>query len=248
LREDFARTARAVAGDVVEIEWPGAPTDLDVGAPSLARVRCDVQTLRRDRIAWSMTLGGYSAREIADVLGGHLTRRDLDRARHMLMAGAERPVVATFVESRWRQHRAPLRPDRPHAAVRLSPLSRPLETLLTTLALEHRIDPELVRAVIAAESAGDARARSPAGAIGLMQLMPLTAASLGVDPWDPAANLRGGISYLAALLRAYNDPMLALVAYNAGPQHADRVRAGEAVPYQQTRRYLDAIRQRYPLP
>jgi soluble lytic murein transglycosylase-like protein len=80
-----------------------------------------------------------------------------------------------------------------------------------------------------------------------MQLMPATAAALRVDPWDPLDNLRGGIAYLAALLRRYGTPMLALVAYNAGPQHAERVRAGRAVPYRETRRYLDAIHAEYPL-
>jgi soluble lytic murein transglycosylase-like protein len=101
--------------------------------------------------------------------------------------------------------------------------------------------------MIAAESGGNAMARSSAGAIGLMQLMPSTAAALGVDPWKPAENLRGGIAYLAELLRAYQeDVRLALVAYNAGPQHANLVRDGRAVAYQETRRYLNAVNAKYP--
>jgi len=106
----------------------------------------------------------------------------------------------------------------------------------------------LVRAMVAAESGGNPRALSSAGAIGLMQLMPATAAALGVDPWHPLENLRGGIRYFAELLGLYDqDPRLALIAYNAGPQHANRVRAGTAVAYRETRKYLDAIAAHYPL-
>ena len=79
--------------------------------------------------------------------------------------------------------------------------------------------------------------------------MPTTAAELGVDPWVPMQNLKGGIAYLAGLLRAYGEnPRLALIAYNAGPQHADRDRAGRAVAYRETRQYLDAVSARYPIP
>ena len=118
-----------------------------------------------------------------------------------------------------------------------------------SLARRHGVAPDLVRAVIAAESAGNPRAVSSAGAVGLMQLMPAPAASLGVDPWQPLDNLAGGIAYLAGLLRAYGgNARLALIAYNAGPQHASRVRDGSAVAYRETRRYLDAIDARYPLP
>ena len=104
-------------------------------------------------------------------------------------------------------------------------------------------------ALAAQESTFDAGISSSAGAIGLMQLMPGTAASLGVDPWQPRENLRGGISYLGSLLRAFDgNTRLALIAYNAGPQHAREVRAGRAVAYRETRQYLAAIGARYPLP
>jgi soluble lytic murein transglycosylase-like protein len=79
------------------------------------------------------------------------------------------------------------------------------------------------------------------GAIGLMQLMPGTAAMLGVNPRDPLDNLRGGIAYLSGLLRTYNDVRLALIAYNAGPDHANRVIRGEVTIFPETRRYLDDI-------
>jgi soluble lytic murein transglycosylase-like protein len=123
-----------------------------------------------------------------------------------------------------------------------------LDTELELLAAQHHVPTALVRAMVAAESGGNARARSSAGAIGLMQLMPATAAALGVDPWHPLENLRGGIAYMASLLRAYNEnARLALIAYNAGPQHANRVRAGSAVAYRETRKYLTTIETMYPL-
>ncbi len=195
-----------------------------------------------------MGLGGYSAQEITDVLAGHLTRADLDDARARLMAGHPRPSVAAFLEAQWRE------PQPPAGAATAARSSGPWQTLvnleadLLALSARHGVAPDLVRAVIAAESAGNPRALSSAGAIGLMQLMPATAASLGVDPWQPVENLAGGIAYLSSLLRAYGgNERLALIAYNAGPQHANRVRDGSAVAYRETRRYLDAIDARYPL-
>lgn len=199
-----------------------------------------------------MGLVGYSAREIADVINGHLTRAVLDQAYARTMAGEPREQVAAFVESRWRE------PGRSPAAVPLR-IPRCLSHATTSRAVtdhladeiallgqQHRIAPALIRAVIAAESNGNPCAVSRAGAIGLMQLMPATAAALGVDPWNALDNLRGGVTYLASMLRAYGeDTRLALIAYNAGPQHADRVKAGSAVAYRETRRYLDAVTAHY---
>jgi soluble lytic murein transglycosylase-like protein len=75
----------------------------------------------------------------------------------------------------------------------------------------------LVLAVIEQESAGKEDAVSPAGAIGLMQLMPETAKELGVDPYDPSQNVRGGCNYLMRQLRRFGSVDLALAAYNRGP-------------------------------
>jgi soluble lytic murein transglycosylase-like protein len=251
IADDFWRTIQAVQGhdDGMRVQpGPGRATTLDVGLPPIPAAPCSVQSRARDRIVWSMTLAGYSAREIVDVVDGHLARGDLDAAARMLMAGRTRSEVVAFVESRWREPAPAVPPAAPPGEGRPAPLDPPIDAELTAIARRHGVDPALVRAVIAAESAGNARAVSGAGAVGLMQLMPVTAAALGVDPRNPVDNLRGGIAYLAGLLRAYDSPTLALVAYNAGPQHADRVRAGQAVPYRETRRYLDAIRTRYPLP
>ncbi len=90
--------------------------------------------------------------------------------------------------------------------------------LVQKYAAEHGVDPELVMRIIQAESAGDPAAVSRVGAQGLMQLMPATAAELGVtDPHDPEQNIRGGTQYLAKMLAQFQDPRLAVAAYNFGP-------------------------------
>jgi soluble lytic murein transglycosylase-like protein len=89
------------------------------------------------------------------------------------------------------------------------------------------IDAQVLAALVWAESSFDAEAVSPAGAVGLAQLMPGTADALGVDPTDPAANLHGGARYLAEQLDRFGDLELALAAYNAGPS---RVAAADGVP------------------
>lgn len=115
-------------------------------------------------------------------------------------------------------------------------------------ARQYQVDPALVRAVIHAESGFNPRARSPKGAIGLMQLMPATARLMGVDdPHQPQHNIRGGVRYLAELLARFrSDITLATAAYNAGPE-AVRRHAG-VPPYPETQVYVQRVRilhQRY---
>jgi soluble lytic murein transglycosylase-like protein len=116
------------------------------------------------------------------------------------------------------------------------------EDLVQTHASANGLRPELVRAVIQVESGFNPRARSPKGAMGLMQLMPATARSLGVqNPWDPDDNIRGGTKYLRLLLDRYQgDERLALAAYNAGAGAVDRY-GGTVPPYRETRDYVRII-------
>lgn len=113
-----------------------------------------------------------------------------------------------------------------------------LEQLIDETALRHGVRPAFVHAIVAAESGYDPRARSPKGAIGLMQLMPGTASDLGVrDPWDPAANVDGGVRFLAELLAEFGNAELALVGYNAGPEV---VRRRWRIP-EETRVYVRSV-------
>ena len=119
--------------------------------------------------------------------------------------------------------------------------AREYEPLIEAYSTHHQVRPDLVRAVIQAESAFNPLARSVKGAMGLMQLMPATARELGVlDPWDPAENIRGGIAYLRSLLDRYsNNEELALAAYNAGPGAVEKY--GTVPPYRETQNYVAKI-------
>lgn len=112
-------------------------------------------------------------------------------------------------------------------------------SLIDRAAEANGLEPELVHAVVRAESAYQEDAISHAGAIGLMQLMPQTAKTLGVDdPFDPVQNVHGGALYLRILLARFNDDLrLALAAYNAGESAV--IKYGYQIPpYNETQRYV----------
>lgn len=110
---------------------------------------------------------------------------------------------------------------------------------IASAAEREGIPATLLSALVNAESSGNQDAVSPAGAIGLTQLMPGTAEGLGVDPYDPEQNLLGGARYLKQMYDKYGDWGLALAAYNAGPGAVDEY--GGIPPYQETRNYVAKV-------
>jgi soluble lytic murein transglycosylase-like protein len=124
----------------------------------------------------------------------------------------------------------------------LSRRSAQFDALIEEHAAAQGVSPHLVRAVIQQESAFNPRAVSPKGAMGLMQLMPATAAEFGVlDPYNPGENIRAGVTYLKGLLVKFAQNIeLALAAYNAGPTAVNRY--GTVPPYRETQNYVKRIK------
>lgn len=134
---------------------------------------------------------------------------------------------------------APASAPTANAATKLTTVD--LHEMLTKAGAEHNIDVDLLASVVKAESDGNSRAVSRAGAQGLMQLMPGTAANLGVkDSFQPEQNVSGGSTYLDSLLTRYRDNLaLALAAYNAGPAAVDKYHG--IPPYSETRAYVARV-------
>lgn len=131
-------------------------------------------------------------------------------------------------------------------AIRAAKPDALLSDLVDRVARVHRVEPELLHAVIAAESGYASRAVSSRGAQGLMQLMPATARDYGVtDPFDPLQNLDAGARHLRRLLDRFGqDTSLALAAYNAGPAAVAR-HHGRIPPYTETMAYVPRVLQRF---
>lgn len=122
--------------------------------------------------------------------------------------------------------------------------STAVDALIDETAKRHDVDPNLVRAMIKAESNFNTRAVSRKGAIGLMQLMPATARELKVNPYDPAQNLEGGVRHMKQLLeRNGGDIALSLAAYNAGQGAVER--HGGVPNYKETKSYVRKITDMY---
>jgi soluble lytic murein transglycosylase-like protein len=124
--------------------------------------------------------------------------------------------------------------------VSAGPQANDVASAIDQEARRRAISPALVAAIAWRESRFNAAAVSPKGARGVMQLMPATARSLGVDPADPVANVAGGTAYLSGLMARYDgDLVKSLAAYNAGPGAVDRWHG--VPPYAETRAYVAAI-------
>ena len=141
-----------------------------------------------------------------------------------------RPVVQTGTQGAGVQEAEP----------RLAPLSQPFADAITRAADRHGLDPKLLHALVIVESAYRVDAVSSAGAGGLTQLMPGTAADLGVrDRFDVEENLSGGADYLARQMLRFGDVRLALAAYNSGPGRVARL--GRIPDIAETRAYVIAV-------
>ena len=116
-----------------------------------------------------------------------------------------------------------------------------IDELIATFSEKYDVDGDFIKAIIKQESGFNAKATSKKGAMGLMQLMPKTAESLGVvDAYNPSENIEGGVKYLKGLLEKYdNNKELALAAYNAGPGTVKKY--GGIPPYKETQNYVNAI-------
>jgi soluble lytic murein transglycosylase-like protein len=269
---EFERVLVAVAGTPgalgAAMEAP-APPDRDGtarGAPSMAGrslddyrraiageapivIPTDRRVAARDESAYRLLSLGYSAREIADILAGRISRAALDDAQKMLMLGTPAEKVSDFLDRAYRRIADAAaagavpgrRPGANRSGRRPGVVPRATTDAVVRAAARYGIPADLVRAVITCESDWDPAARSAAGAIGLMQLMPGTARELGVDPHDPVQNVDGGTRYLAGLLVDFGSIERALVAYNAGPGFATRFLRGEAALYGETRAFVRRV-------
>jgi len=140
------------------------------------------------------------------------------------------------------QQAAPAAPAKPRPVFR-----EKAKQLVEEAATKHGLDPDFVHAVAQSESNYEQRARSPVGAIGIMQLMPGTAADLRANPYNAEQNVDAGVRLLRELLLKYdkhpNGVALALAAYNAGPGAVQRYRG--VPPYRETRTYVRRVIGKY---
>ncbi len=177
----------------------------------------------------------YTGSGYMDIASDQIASFEVEEAPIVPSAPAPQPVAI-------QQSAAPVTP----AVILPVPLAKTatdvdLDQVVRDASSKNRLDPDFVSSVIKAESNFKPRAVSRKGAQGLMQLMPGTAAQLGVaDPFDPRANVEAGTAHLSALLDQYhNDPIKALAAYNAG---AHRVKQYNGVPpYRETHAYISKI-------
>jgi soluble lytic murein transglycosylase-like protein len=181
-----------------------------------------------------------SAAEMANLRNGFSIRHerhDMQGATTRLFLGSGSDAGYVDVATEEIQSFEPAPPE----PVAERPAKADLASIIGDASTRSRIDADFIASVIRAESGNNPRAVSRKGAQGLMQLMPQTAATLGVkDSFDPAENVDGGVRYLRELLLRYNgDAAKALAAYNAGPQRVQQY--GGVPPYSETRAYVTRV-------
>jgi soluble lytic murein transglycosylase-like protein len=197
----------------------------------------------RDMAAYQLLALGYSARETADVVSGRISQQALDTARQMLAVGQTKDMAANYLDSQYKRVIA-LRNARNVPRRRGNTPIKPtaFDALIEKYANLHQVEASIIRAIMETESAFNPAALSRAGAIGLMQLMPMTARELGVNPFVPEQNIEGGVRYFSQLLKMFGSNLeLALVAYNGGPGYAQRYARGQAALYGETRDYVRKV-------
>jgi soluble lytic murein transglycosylase-like protein len=240
---DFSLVSQAVIGDSKI-----GPFDLDELASAAAngggpRVTVTAGVAMRDIAAYQLLALGYSARETADVVSGRISQQALDTARHMLAVGQTKDMAANYLDSQYKRVVA-LRNARNVPRRRGDTPFKPtaFDALIEKYANLHQVEASIIRAIMETESAFNPAALSRAGAIGLMQLMPMTARELGVNPFVPEQNIEGGVRYFSQLMKMFGSNLeLALVAYNGGPGYAQRYARGQAALYGETRDYVRKV-------
>lgn len=248
--------ARVITRTLVVLAWGGIGLSAAAAdAPARERFECRIGTARwasAHDAGGGLALTGIRCQSASQAGAGAVASAAAEAANR---ATGNTPVPA--VQS-WRPMLLVVAPARDTAAANPAAGSEAvgasvdrsggfsaLSWLVRETALRAGLDPDLAHAVAQVESNLDPVARSPRGALGLMQIMPSTASDLGVRSRDellqPATNVRLGVAYLLAMLERFaGHEELALAAYNAGPAAVQR--AGMRVPpYAETRRYVDRV-------
>jgi hypothetical protein len=231
----------------------------------MAKPRCIAlpPRLRRFGALAALLLACAAGPARADIWGfvdergvAHFAGEQVDERYQLFFRGGESFDTSAGVQMP-RAEAAPPAPARLLAFFDVSPSYKQVRHHLRAASAEHGVEFELLQALIATESGFDARAVSPKGAIGLMQLMPATAQRYGVSSdrklaleqklTDPRTNIRAGTRYLRDLMRRFPGQLeLALAAYNAGEGAVQR--AGNRIPnYRETQNYVRTVMQRYTL-
>lgn len=183
------------------------------------------------------------AGEYAVLAGGFRIRADrIERSGPALRLMTAGGVIELSADDVIRVEAEDWMPPAPEAAPEPD---RPQTTgeLLEEAAERYGVPKEILQGVAAVESGGDPSAVSPKGAVGIMQLMPATAAELGANPRDPEQNVDAGARYLRDLLLRYDGGLYrSFAAYNAGPGAVDKYRG--VPPYQETQTYVEKVMRR----